>query len=44
MHPQQSGTYGVSNEQATFADTTVSNQEHFEQVVVGVHLIHSRHF
>lgn len=37
-------TYCITDQEATLSDATVADQEHFEQVVVCVHLIHSRHF
>lgn len=37
-------TYRISDQEATFADATVPNEQHFEEVVVGVNLILYRHF
>jgi hypothetical protein len=40
----ESTTYGVSDEKTALADTTVADEQHFEQIVMSIHLIWSRHF
>ena len=38
-------TYRISDEKTALADTTVADEQHFEQVVMSIHLIiWSRHF
>ena len=39
-----SGTYRIPNKEATFTNSTVADKQHFEEVVMGVHLILLGHF